>query len=209
MFDLNAPSIVGKSFQLVDGWVEGCGVLLGKMTSSTGYRRNLDADCGGWAAHWKKVAGSSHAPLALVVLGAWDVFDLIEARPDADVREPRLGRLLHARSSSRASTSSSRPARRSPSWSSPAIGPIASSAGPALPERGDDSRTRHVNTLLAAAAAADPTHVYAITPPPQFCTDQKIATDVYYRWDGVHYGRLGSQLVFRAITPQLLAIPQG
>jgi len=28
------------------------------------------------------------------------------------------------------------------------------------------------------------------------------------RWDGVHYGRPGSPLVFKTITPQRLAIPQ-
>lgn len=35
MLDLNAPPTVAASFQLVDGWVEGCGVLPGRMTSST------------------------------------------------------------------------------------------------------------------------------------------------------------------------------
>ncbi len=208
MLDLNAPSIVSKSFALVDGWVEGCGVLLGKMTSSTGYRRNLDADCGGWAAHWKTVAGSSHAPLALVVLGAWDVFDLIEAGKTLTFGSPAWDAYYTAQLQSGIDILKEAGSKVA-LLELPCYRPIASSAGPALPERGDDSRTRHVNTLLAAAAAADPAHVYAVTPPPQFCTDQKIATDVYYRWDGVHYGRLGSQLVFRAITPQLLAIPQG
>ena len=64
------------------------------MTSSTGYRRNLDADCHGWAAHWRQVATSSHAPLALVVLGAWDVFDLIEDGHALTFGYARLGRLL-------------------------------------------------------------------------------------------------------------------
>ena len=51
-------------------------------------------------------------------------------------------------------------------------------------------------------------HVFYIEPPIDFCTNQKIATDVYYRWDGVHYGGLGAALVFKDITPQLLAIPR-
>ncbi|HEY7942582.1 MAG TPA: acyltransferase family protein [Candidatus Limnocylindrales bacterium] len=208
MLDLNAPSVVGKSFQLVDGWVEGCGVLLGRMTSSTGYRRNLDADCHGWVAHWQTVATTSRAPLALVVLGAWDVFDLIEGGHTLPFGTPGWDAYYSAQLQSGIDILKQAGSKVA-LLELPCYRPIASSAGPALPERADDSRTRHVNTLLAAAAAADPTHVYAITPPPQFCTDQKIATDVYYRWDGVHYGRLGSQLVFRAITPQLLAIPQG
>jgi hypothetical protein len=180
MLDLNAPSTVAKSFQLVDGWVEGCGVLLGRMTSSTGYRRNLDADCHGWAARWQNVATTSHAPLALVVLGAWDVFDLIEGGHTLPFGTPGWDAYYSAQLQSGIAILKQAGSKVA-LLELPCYRPVASSAGPALPERADDSRTRHVNTLLAAVAAADPTHVYAITPPPQFCTDQKIATDVYYR----------------------------
>ena len=57
-------------------------------------------------------------------------------------------------------------------------------------------------------AAADPQRVFMIHPPAAFCNNQKIATDVNYRWDGTHYYKPGAALVFQVITPQLLAIPQ-
>ncbi len=70
----------------------------------------------------------------------------------------------------------------------PRYRPISSGGRAALPERGNDSRTRHLDSLLKAAAAADRGHVFYIEPPADFCTNQKIATDSTHRWDGVHYG---------------------
>ena len=43
--------------------------------------------------------------------------------------------------------------------------------------------------------------------PEQWCRDRTIATDLAYRWDGIHYYRPGAKLVFDAIAPQLLNIP--
>ena len=77
-----------------------------------------------------------------------------------------------------------------------------------MPERGDDTRTRHLNTLLAAAAKQEPQRVFMIRPPAQFCTDPKIASNTAYRWDGTHYYIPGAALMFKVITPQLLKIPQ-
>ena len=42
--------------------------------------------------------------------------------------------------------------------------------------------------------------------PREWCEDHAIATDLAYRWDGVHYYRPGAKLVFDTIAPQLLAI---
>ena len=72
------------------------------------------------------------------------------------------------------------------------------------PERGDDTRTRHVNDLLRAVAAADPRHVFTVDPPARFCGD--LATNLSYRWDGVHYYKKGAALYFTAALPQLTAI---
>jgi hypothetical protein len=75
------------------------------------------------------------------------------------------------------------------------------------PERGDDTRTRHVNALLAAAARADAAYVSTVKPPHQFCDDPKIAKSLSYRWDGVHYYKRGALLYLKAVIPQLLALP--
>jgi hypothetical protein len=89
----------------------------------------------------------------------------------------------------------------------PCFRPIEAGGLAKLPERGEDSRPRHLNELLKEAAAADPAHVFFVTGPPQWCNDQSIATNVRYRWDGVHYYAPGSQLTFAAIVGQLASIP--
>ena len=57
----------------------------------------------------------------------------------------------------------------------PCYRPVKASAG-FWPERGDDDRTRHVNVLLKAAAAADAANVATVEPPAEFCTNPAIAT---------------------------------
>jgi hypothetical protein len=91
----------------------------------------------------------------------------------------------------------------------PCYRPVAANIGKGAgywPERGDDDRTRHVNTLLTAAAAANPGYVTAVNPPVQFCDDPTISKSLSYRWDGVHYYKPGALLYCRAVIPQLLAI---
>ena len=90
----------------------------------------------------------------------------------------------------------------------PCYRPIDGGGLIALPERGDDQRTQHLNVLLRAAAAKNPERVFMVNPPAQFCTDPAIASNTAYRWDGVHYYKPGAALMFQAITPQLLAIPR-
>ena len=75
------------------------------------------------------------------------------------------------------------------------------------PERGDDARVAHLTTLLRHAAARDPEHVTFVEGPDEWCGDELIATDVDYRWDGVHVYQRGAKLVFETIAPALLAIP--
>ena len=78
----------------------------------------------------------------------------------------------------------------------------------ALPERGDPRRTDHLNHLLRLTANNDPAHVTFVRGPREWCGDHAIATDLAYRWDGVHYYRPGAKLVFETIAPALVALPQ-
>jgi hypothetical protein len=64
-----------------------------------------------------------------------------------------------------------------------------------------------LNTLLRHAAARDPEHVTFVEGPDEWCGDESIATDVDYRWDGIHVYQRGANLVFETIAPALLAIP--
>src|SRR5690606_10259791 len=73
--DHGAPDI-----EFVDGAVEGCGIFDdGVVRSSDGsYTRDL-AQCAGWVDRWQRAAADARADVALVVVGAWDVFDLHRA----------------------------------------------------------------------------------------------------------------------------------
>ena len=76
---------------------------------------------------------------------------------------------------------------------------------PPLPERGDDSRVARVNDLLRSVAdgRADTTF---LDGPDEWCTDEAIATDIGYRWDGVHVYEPGANLIYETIAPSLLAL---
>ncbi len=205
MLALNAPSSVRKSFKVTDGWLEGCGILSDRMISKA-YRRNM-AECSAWQNRWTTQAARSKAPITLVVLGAWDVFDLQvngQALPFGSAAWDAHWTAQLAKGVQILRNAGSQVAL----LGIPCYRPISAGGLTALPERGNDTRTRHLDVLLKAAAAADPSHVFYIEPPIEFCTNQKIATDVYYRWDGVHYGGRGAALVFKDITRQLLAIPR-
>ena len=80
----------------------------------------------------------------------------------------------------------------------------------ALPERGDDDRVAHVNELLRGVAgsyqAAGFDRVQFVEGPDEWCNDETIATDLGYRWDGVHVYRPGANLIYTAVAPDLLRL---
>jgi hypothetical protein len=45
-----------------------------------------------------------------------------------------------------------------------------------------------------------------IEGPDEWCNDETIATDVGYRWDGVHVYKPGANLIYSTIAPQLLQL---
>jgi lysophospholipase L1-like esterase len=87
--------------------------------------------------------------------------------------------------------------------------PVDSSGGPvpALPERGDDTRTAHLNDLLREIAAPENDGVYFINGPREWCNNPKISTSLSYRWDGVHAYKPGAKLIFETVAQQLLQLP--
>jgi len=76
----------------------------------------------------------------------------------------------------------------------------------ALPERGDDDRVAHVTALLREAASAYGPEVQVISNASEWCTDETIATDLGYRWDGVHVYTPGADLIYEAAAPDLLRL---
>lgn len=204
---INLPSGIESTFTITDGSVEGCSVYDdGSVRSSRdGFSRSF-ANCTGWAGEWASAASASE--VALVVLGAWDVFDVevdgqLVTFGTAAADQRFLAQLqvgidaLHAAGVHVAllEVACMRPQD------------VDGAGVPALPERGDDQRVAHLNELLRQAAAADPERVTFVAGPTQWCADETIATDLGYRWDGVHVYKPGAKLIYETITAALLAIP--
>ena len=207
---INLPSGINQAFKITDGSVEGCSVYDdGTVRSQRSSFTRSFADCGGWADKWGKSASKSHAQIALVVLGAWDVFDVeVDGRlvafntPAGDKRftdDLGLGVAALRAAGSKVAL-----------LEVPCMRPkdVKGAGVPALPERGDDNRVAHVNQLLRRVAAADPANVSFVKGPAEWCNDPSISTNLAYRWDGVHVYKPGAKLIYETIAPALLSIPR-
>ena len=207
---INLPTGIDSAFSISDGSVEGCSVYDdGTVRSARASFNRSFADCGGWADKWGKAASKGKAQIALVVLGAWDVFDVeVGGRviafntPAADQRF--IDNLGSGVAALRAAGS------KVALLEVPCMRPkdVKGAGVPALPERGDDARVAHLNKLLRQVAAADPANVSFVRGPTQWCNDPAISTDLGYRWDGVHVYKPGAKLIYETIAPALLSIPR-
>jgi hypothetical protein len=201
---LNRPPDTAAYLRLIDDSTEGCGLLGGRITSGSGERRDLDAECGPTLAKWASSAARDRADIALMMIGAWDLFDEHvdgTALPFGTAGwdsyfTTRLGKAvggLRAAGVPRVDVSLL-----------PCYRPFRSTAG-IWPERGDDQRVQHVNALLTAFTKDTANHTEPLYPPPGFCEDPVVSASRSYRWDGVHYYKPGARLFLRTAIPQLLA----
>jgi peptidoglycan/LPS O-acetylase OafA/YrhL len=197
----NKPADLGRYLLVTDATIEGCGVLVGKVVSRSGERRDLSANCGGWLTRWASSATRLKPRVAFVMLGAWEMFDITVASGTLPFGSAQWD--AHVSDALRQGIGALRAAGSKVALAlTPCYRPVRASAG-FWPERGDDTRSRHFNELLKAAAAASPGDVSTVEPPVQFCTDPAIAASRDYRWDGVHYYRPGAALYFKAVIPQV------
>jgi hypothetical protein len=203
----NAPKGLGSTFALTDGAVEGCGLVDdGSIrTAAAGFRRSF-GNCRGWPEQWAASARSAKAQVALVVIGAWDVFDIAQDTGLLAFGSPRHDAYLVAQLQ-RGIDALAAAGSKVALLEVPCYEPVDGGGLIALPERGDERRTDHLNRLLRTAAAANPGVVTFVDGPREWCQDRTISTDLAYRWDGVHYYRPGAKLVFDTIAGQLVAIP--
>jgi peptidoglycan/LPS O-acetylase OafA/YrhL len=221
---LNKPANLGEYLDAIDDTTEGCGFLGGDISSRDGERRDLDADCRAATAAWASRVKRQHPDIVVLMIGGWDEFDervggVPMAFGSASWDAYYTSRLAGALSGLKAAG-----VPRIELALLPCYRPVPESGSGYWPERGDDSRTRHVNALLSgyaryataqATAAAEPrtgadsgiSTVITLQPPAAFCTDARIARSLSYRWDGTHYYKPGSALYFRSAIPQLLAPP--
>ena len=205
---INRPKGLAGTLAVSDGSIDGCDVFdSGSGVSSTGFTLSY-GQCAGWAQRWARAAANHDADVALVVTGAWDVLDVAKAdgtvlrfgTPAFDAAYlAQLQQGIDAVAATGAKVGLLEVA---------CMRPIAAkgAATPPLPERADDARAAHLSELLRTAAARNPGVASFVSGPAQWCNGSPIATDVGYRWDGVHVYKPGANLIFQAVTAQLQAI---
>jgi peptidoglycan/LPS O-acetylase OafA/YrhL len=205
---INEPDGLDATFAVTDGSVDGCSVYdEGRVRSSRTSFRNYFQICKGWQQEWAAAVIKSHASLALVVLGAWDVFDLETAGGAVlafgtpawdDYVRRHLQEGIDALTGAGAHVALLEIPCMRPV-------PVKGAAVPVLPERADDQRVAHVNQLWQSVAAGNPSTT-TFVKGPAWCTDEAMATDVGMRWDGVHVYKPGAKAIFDAIAPALLTM---
>jgi peptidoglycan/LPS O-acetylase OafA/YrhL len=204
---INLPDGIEQTFTIVDGSVDGCGVQdRGRVLSSREGFSNSFAICDGWQEEWAGAA--AQADVALVVIGAWDVFDLERDGVTYTFGTPAADQVFLGGLASGVDAMAAEGAHVA-LLEIPCMRPqdVDGAGVPALPERGDDARVGHLNDLLRQFAAARPGTVTFVEGPDAWCADDAVASDLGYRWDGVHVYKPGAALVYETIAPALLAIP--
>jgi peptidoglycan/LPS O-acetylase OafA/YrhL len=206
---VNLPEGIGDTFVISDGSLDGCSVYdSGNVRSTRAGFANSFARCSGWQEEWAAAVRDNGAEIALVVLGAWDVFDL----ETGDGEVLTFGTAAwdgHVRAQLQSGVEAvANAGARVALLEVPCMRPqdVDGAGVPALPERGDDARVAHLNELLRAVAADDPATVAFVEGPDEWCGDEAVATDLGVRWDGVHVYKPGAALIYAAITPALLAL---
>jgi peptidoglycan/LPS O-acetylase OafA/YrhL len=206
---INLPDGIDKTFTITDGSTQGCGVLDDGVVRSarTTFQRSL-ADCNGATSEWGEAAATADADVALVVIGAWDVFDLevdgtLLPFASAESDQRFLDGIQRGIDDLRAA--GTHVALLEVACMRPQD--VEGAGVPALPERGDDERVAHLNELLRTAASANAEHATFVPGPRAWCTDDAISADLAYRWDGVHVYKPGANLIYTEIADDLLAIP--
>jgi len=207
---VNKPSGIEKTFVITNGSIDGCGIYdrgVGVGGTNGNFRRNF-ANCVGFEKKWAKSATTARADVALVVIGAWEVLDLkingftfaVNTSPADTMFRTQMKRGIDALRSTGATVALLEVA---------CMRPVDSKGGPvpALPQRGDDTRTSHLNDLLREIAAPEDDGVFFVSGPKEWCSDPKISTSLSYRWDGVHAYKPGAKLIFETIATSILQLP--
>ena len=207
---VNKPSGIKKTFVITDGSIDGCGVYnkgVGVGGTNGNFRRNF-ANCVGFEKSWAKSARKAKADVALVVIGAWEVLDLKFGSSTLVFNTPAADAMF--RSQVRIGVNALRATGATVALLEvPCMRPVTSKGGPvpALPQRGDDTRTGHLNDLLREIAAPEDDGVFFVSGPKEWCSDPKISTSLSYRWDGVHAYKPGAKLIFETIATSILQLP--
>ena len=206
---INLPDGIGETLDVTDGSVEGCSVYdEGTLqTERDGYTLSFGR-CDGWQDEWADAVEDAEAEVALVVLGAWDVFDFeLDDGTELEFGTSEWDTFVSEGLQSGIDALNSTGARVA-LLEVPCMRPqdVEGAGVPALPERGDDDRVDHLNDLWRSVAEANPDTVTFVSGPTEWCDDEDVSNDVGYRWDGVHVYQPGANLIFTTIAPALLTL---
>jgi hypothetical protein len=206
---VNEPVGLDEVVDVSNGSLPGCSIYdAGAIVTARAGVRNNFGMCEGWQADWAAAASSAKAEVALVVLGAWDVFDLrLEDGTLLTFGTPAWDQHVATNLQSGINALAATGAKIA-LLEAPCMRPedVEGAAVPALPERADDVRVGHVNELWRQLAMANADTTTFVRGPGEFCTDPKVAESLAMRWDGVHVYGPGAALIFEAVTDQLLAL---
>ena len=202
----NLPSGFEQVFPVIEnGGVDGCSVWdSGKIVSERNFDNNF-ATCDGWQDRWS--AAADGADVALVVIGAWDVFDIDDGDTyytfNTQAADSKFAVNLQSGIDALVATGTDVAILEVP-----CMRPVSAegSAVPPLPERGDDGRVAHVNDVIRWVSRPYGRAVRVLDGPAQWCNDEEIATDIGYRWDGVHVYQPGGKLIVEKIGADLVKL---
>lgn len=206
---VNAPLGMDATFTVANGALPGCSIWEGGSISTA--RRGVDKGFGGCddlPRRWREAASEAGAEVALVAIGAWDVFDVEVEGTEVEFGTEEFDRQFLFRLDQGVEALKAIGVEVA-LLEVPCMRPVdvAGAIVPALPERADDERVAHVNGLLRREAADDPRFVHFVPGPQAWCGDESVATDLSLRWDGVNPYRAGAKLVYETIAGELLRIP--
>ena len=202
----NLPSGFEQVFPVIEnGGVDGCSVWdSGKIVSERNFNNNF-ATCDGWQDRWG--AAADGADVALVVIGAWDVFDIDDGDTyyafNTQAADSKFAVNLQSGIDALVATGTDVAILEVP-----CMRPVSAegSAVPPLPERGDDGRVAHVNDVIRWVSGQYGREVRVLDGPAEWCNDEAIATNIGYRWDGVHVYQPGGKLIVEKIGADLVKL---
>ena len=205
---LNQPKGLENSIVLSDGSINGCGIFdRGEVVSPQMNFSMSVTHCDGWEERWVAAAKKANAQIALVIIGAWEVLTLKTPERYFSFNTPEADALFLSQLQKGINALSSEGIKVA-LLEVPCMRPrnVEGQGTRALPERRSDDRTKHLSELLRYSAQSNPSSTVFVEGPDEWCESPEIASDIAYRWDGVHVWKKGAKLVLEAISESLLTI---
>ncbi len=186
----------------------GCGLLRGQIYSDGAYRFTRDEECDNWPVWWRGVVEGYDPDLALLLVGAWDVYDRRIAGDLIHFGSPEFESHFRVQLEETFAALSSGGAHVV-FLTTPCFQPVLTDLGTWGTERGDPARIAAVNRYLGEFAAAHPGAVSMLDVNGLLCPEGQFRGELHgveMHTDGVHFTRAGAQLIWKWLVPQLNAL---